>query len=70
VWLIHVDKIHHTFVSFDVHTTRRSSFIFKACLVFFFAWLADMFNNFELMQNREKTRNDLIYTLAYHYIKR
>jgi hypothetical protein len=34
-------------------------------LVGFFAWLAGMFHYFELMQNREKTRNGLTVSTAF-----
>jgi hypothetical protein len=42
---------------FDVHTTCRDSCFLK--LVCFFPWLAGRFHNYELTQNREKTRNGL-----------
>jgi hypothetical protein len=40
----------------------ETTLFFKACL--FSPWLAGRFHNFELTQNREKTRNGLTYFLA------
>jgi hypothetical protein len=40
------------------HTARQFRFLKLVC---FFTWLVGMFPNFELTQNREKTRNGLIY---------
>jgi hypothetical protein len=51
-------EIDQIFVIFHTHTTyAETTLLSKACL--FFPWLAGRFHNFELTQNREKTRNGL-----------
>jgi hypothetical protein len=45
-------------VIFHIHTTRKGILFLK--LVYFFTGLAGRFHNFELTQNREKTRNGLM----------
>jgi hypothetical protein len=48
------------FVVFHVHKTRRNNFgLFLKPIWVFFPWLAGRFHNFELTQNREKSRNGL-----------
>jgi hypothetical protein len=46
---------------FDVLTTYAEAALFLK-LVCFFPWLAGWFHNFELTQNREKTRNGLSFS--------
>jgi hypothetical protein len=57
-FLLSINELDQIFVKFDIHTTCRDSFVFLQ-LVCFSPWLAGRFHNFELTQNREKTRNDL-----------
>jgi hypothetical protein len=75
VFLFLINGKDKNFVMFDVQTTCRVSFFFitekflsvaknykqtNLKLVCFFPLLAGMFHNFELTQNREKTRNGQI----------
>jgi hypothetical protein len=52
-FLLFVIEIDQFFVIFDVHTICFQN------IVCFFPLLAGRFHNFELTQNREKTRNGL-----------